>query len=232
VRRLLGRRSSRQEDGAFVVEGEQLVREALESGWEIDGEYAAPGRQPITGAPFHTLAPGVLERVASTSTPQPVLAVVRIRPHVLDLAAATFVLVADRIADPGNLGTIMRSAEAAGLDGLVLTAGSVDPFNPKVVRGAAGALFRVPLLEDSLDAVRAAGLRLIGSSSHHGTPHTEADLTGRIAILVGNEAHGLPADAPVDEWVTIRHHGRAESLNAAMAATVLCFEATRQRHVR
>ncbi len=80
-------------------------------------------------------------------------------------------------------------------------------------------------------SVRGSGLRTIGTSSHRGTAHTDADLTGRIALVVGNEARGLPDDARVDEWVTIRHHGRAESLNVAMAATVLCFEAARQREL-
>jgi len=175
------------------------------------------------------LGPGVIDRLASTESPQPVLAVVRIPAPPLDLAAAGLVVVADRIADPGNLGTILRSAEAAGFEAVVVTAGSVDPFNPKVVRASAGSLFRMPVLHADLTAVHAAGLRTVGTSSHRGSAHTEADLTGRIALVVGNEARGLPDDAAVDEWVTIRHHGRAESLNVAMAATVLCFEAARQR---
>jgi TrmH family RNA methyltransferase len=190
------------------------------------------GTTPVTGSAAFVLAAGVVERVASTESPQPILAVVRIRTSPLDLATAGFVLVADRIADPGNLGTILRSAEAAGVDGVVLTAGSVDPFNPKVVRASAGALFRVAVLDADLALVHAAGLRTIGTSSHRGAAHTDADLTGRIALVVGNEARGLPDDSGVDEWVTIRHRGRAESLNVAMAATVLCFEASRQREVR
>jgi TrmH family RNA methyltransferase len=212
-----------------VVEGHQLVREALDAGWEVEAEFVAGGTTPVTGSDVFVLGTGVIERVASTESPQPVLAVVRIPPRTFDLATAAFVLVADRIADPGNVGTILRSAEAAGVDAVVLTAGSVDPFNPKVVRASAGSLFRVPVLTTTLASVQAGGLRTIGTSSHRGSPHTDADLTGRIALVVGNEARGLPDDAEVDEWVTIRHHGRAESLNVAMAATVLCFEAARQR---
>jgi TrmH family RNA methyltransferase len=214
------------------VEGGQLVREAVDAGWEVEAEFVTAGTTAVTGSSALVLAAGVIERVASTESPQPILAVVRIPPSSLDLAAVGLVLVADRIADPGNLGTILRSAEAAGVDGVVLTAGSVDPFNPKVVRASAGALFRVPVLEAGLASVRAAGLRTIGTSSHRGCAHVDADLTGRIALVVGNEARGLPDDAQVDEWVTIRHHGRAESLNVAMAATVLCFEAARQRDTR
>ena len=171
----------------------------------------------------------MLERVASTDSPQPNLAVVRIGAAGVDLRTVRFAVVADRLADPGNLGTILRSAEAAGAEVVALTAESVDPFNPKVVRASAGALFHVPVVEATIAEVRAAGLRLLGTSSHEGTPHTDVDWSGRIAIAVGNETHGLAADTPVDEWVRIRHVGRAESLNVAMAATVLCFEAARAR---
>jgi len=168
--------------------------------------------------------------VATTEHPQPVVAVVRSRPADLtELAAATFVVVGDRIADPGNAGTILRSAEAAGADGVVLTPGSVDPTNPKVVRASAGALFHLPVVVADLDALGSLGLTLVGASSHRGRNHTDTDLTRRVAIVLGNEAHGLADDAPVDEWITVAHVGRSESLNVAMAAAVLCFEVARQR---
>jgi TrmH family RNA methyltransferase len=155
---------------------------------------------------------------------------VRTRP-VTDglLATSSFVLVADRITDPGNLGTIMRSAEACGVEVVVATPGTVDALNPKVVRASAGALFHVPVLGATLAAVRSAGLRLVGTSSHRGATHTTYDWTGRVAVVLGSEAHGLPDDAPVDDWVRIDHRGRAESLNVAMAATVVAFEAARAR---
>ena len=227
LRRLLGRRSARADEGQFVVEGAVLIGEALAGGWTIVAEFVAPGAEPVAGAPAYLLGDGVLERIASTERPQPNLAIVAIPPP----AALTgeFVVVADQLGDPGNLGTILRSAEAAGAEAMVLTPGSVDPFNPKVVRASAGALFHVPVVSASLTDVSSAGYRLVGTSSHHGTPHTQADWTGRVAVVVGNEAHGLADDAPVDEWVRIVHHGRAESLNVAMAATVVLFEAARAR---
>lgn len=230
LRRLLGRRSARTEERAFVVEGATLIGEARAAGWSIECEFVAPGADPLTDGPWHRLADGVLERVATTERPQPHLAVVSRRdPDPSVLSAAGLIAVADRLADPGNLGTILRSAEAAGADAIVLTPGSVDPYNPKVVRASAGALFHVPVLAAGLATVREAGLRLVGTSSHHGTRHTEADWQGRVALVLGNEAHGLTDDAPVDTWVRIAHHGRAESLNVAMAATVLLFEAARVR---
>ena len=231
LRRLLGRRSARSDEGAFVVEGATLIGEAVVAGWEIESEFVAFGAEPVTSAPVFELAEGVLDRVATTERPQPHLAIVR-RPDPdmgRTLAGAGFAVVADQLNDPGNLGTILRSSEAAGVDVVVLTPGSVDPFNPKVVRSSAGALFHVPIVVVGLDDVRAAGLRLVGTSSHVGERHVDADWSGRFALVVGSEAHGLPDDAPVDRWVRIEHRGRSESLNVAMATTLLVFAAADAR---
>lgn len=245
LRRLLGRRSARHGDGLCVVEGPVLVAEAVAAGWTCIAQFVAADAAgaAVPGAgDVYELASGVLERVASTSTPQQPLALVRIPAAAgtaAALAEATLVVVADRLADPGNLGTILRSAEAAGADAVVLTPGSVDPYNPKVVRASAGALFHVPVVEATLDEVAAAGLELVGTTSHDHpdrtvVAHTSADLTGRVAVVLGNEAAGLPAEwsdavGPIRRWLTIPHRGRAESLNVAMAATVVVFEAARQR---
>jgi TrmH family RNA methyltransferase len=183
----------------------------------------------VSGGERFELAEGVLERVASTESPQPNIAVVRLPERGASLATANFVLVADALNDPGNLGTILRSSEAAGVDVVVLTPGSVDPFNPKVVRASAGALFHVPVVMATLDDVKAAGLRVVGTSSHAGERHTEADWSGRVAIVLGSEAHGLAEAARVDAWVRIEHQGRTESLNVAMAATLLVFAAAECR---
>lgn len=228
-----------------MVEGVGLVAQAHRAGWRIDTLFVADGADvealglpagcvEAAGRVAH-LGPGVLERVATTEAPQPVLAIVERRvagPEVLD--RASLVLVGDRIADPGNAGTMLRSAEAAGVDAVVLTAGSVDVFNPKVVRASAGALFVEPVvvdvtLVDVVGRLRGAGIRVLGTSSHTGEPYDRADLADPVALVVGNEAHGLDPDADLDGWVTVPHHGRAESLNVAMAATVLVFDAARQR---
>ena len=220
----------------FVVEGPSLIAQAIEAGWEVEAQFVAPGAEavlehgPRSGQVFE-FAPNVIERVASTDAPQPVLAVVRQRSAVLP-AEADFVMVADRLGDPGNAGTIIRAAEAAGAQAVVFTPGSVDPFNSKVVRASAGSLFRIPVVPAELGSLRAAGLHVLATSSHRGDAYTEVDLTGRIALVVGNEAHGVPDDALVDGWITIPHAGAAESLNVAMAATVLVFEVARQRRQR
>jgi len=155
------------------------------------------------------------------------------------VAAAGFVVVLDRIADPGNLGTILRSSEAGGVELIVLTPGSTDPYGPKAVRASAGALFHVPIVTATLEEVGAAGLSRVGTSSR-AVPgrsvecHTDLDWSGRVAIVMGNEAAGLPDEwtdesGPIDRWVTIEHRGRSESLNVAMATTLLVFEAARHR---
>jgi TrmH family RNA methyltransferase len=213
----------------FVVEGGGLLAQAVAAGWEVEAQFVAPhGDSVRCDAPLYEFAPNVLERVATTEHPQPVIAIVHQRPQTLP-AGATFVMVADRLADPGNAGTIIRSAEAAGADAVVFTAGSVDPYNPKVVRATAGSLFRVPVVSAELADVRAAGLQLLATSSHRGVAYTDAPLATPVAVVVGNEAHGVPDDAPVDGWITIPHQGATESLNVAMAATVLAFEVARQR---
>ena len=153
-------------------------------------------RLPSTG-PMRSCSPPVSSNGSRRPTPRsrssPSYASRQLRSTLDGRPASS--LVADRIADPGNLGTILRSAEAAGVDGVVLTAGSVDPFNPKVVRASAGALFHVPVLDADLDVgSRPSGCGRSARRRTEATPHTEADLTGRIALVVGNEAHGLPDD--------------------------------------
>jgi len=210
----------------FVVEGLGLLHQAVNAGWTVEGAYLAPGASLDLDIAQYQLAPNVMERVASTESPQPVLGVVSMRRSELP-ADATFVIVADRLSDPGNAGTIIRSAEASGAQGVVLTPGSVDPFNPKVVRASAGSLFRIPVVEATLESL--SGFRRLGTSSHRGDLYTDPVYHGRVAVVVGNEAHGLADDAAIDQWITIPHAGPAESLNVAMAATVLLFEVARQR---
>ncbi len=213
----------------LVIEGTALLEQAIAAGWLVESVYVpANAAAPDVDAPVHLLAPNVIERVATTESPRPLLAVVHQRR--LDVPTApTFVLVAHQLGDPGNAGTIIRSAEAAGAEAVVLTPGSVDATNPKVVRASAGSLFRIAVVEQTLEQVAALGVRVLGTSSHRGAAYTDVDLRGPLAVVVGNEAHGLPEDAPVDEWITIPHGGPAESLNVAMAATVLAFEVARQR---
>lgn len=227
-----------------MVEGTRAVSEALDAGAQLHAVFAAPhapadvlDRAAATGVAVHRVEPGVMERVAATVTPQPVLAVAEKLDVALDaLAGAGLVVVAVDIADPGNLGTVMRGAEAAGADGVVCCGAHVDVYNPKTVRAAAGALFHVPVVVGGdpvavLQRLAALGMRRLAAVARGGTNHTDVDLRGRVALVLGSEAAGLSESVlgHVDEHVTIPMAGRADSLNVGMAAAVLCFEAARQR---
>ena len=145
------------------------------------------------------------------------------------------------LSDPGNLGTLIRSAEAAGAAAILLGPGSVDAYNPKVVRASAGAIFGIPVVDavsegwsavEALDALGELGRQRLGAStSTAATPYTDVDFRRPTAVVVGNEAHGIGAELEghLDGHVTIPMAGPAESLNAAMAGTILCFESARQR---
>jgi len=200
-------------------------------------EQALVERALADGLPVHELAPGVLGRVAGTVTPQPVLAVVPLLDRPLErLARDGILVVCADVRDPGNLGTVLRSAEAAGVHGVICPDGTVDPYNPKCVRASAGALFHVPLVLGGntvqvLGQLGTWGVRRLGASARVGSSLWATDLTGPVALVLGNEASGLPAElgASLDGTVSIPIEGRSESLNVGMAATVLVYEAARQR---
>jgi TrmH family RNA methyltransferase len=246
----VARRSARQAEGSFIVEGAKVLGEALAAGAAIESVYVDRAVADPSGAldrvlddayaagvRVFDLAPGVLSRVADTVTPQPVMAILpQVDVPLGDLAGADLVVVCVDLRDPGNAGTVVRSAEAAGAGGVVCCDGSVDMFNPKTVRASAGALFRVPVVSggdpsEVLAELGRWGLTRLGTTARGGEDYTEVNLTRPVALVLGNEAHGLPAGLAgvLDGHVTIPMSGRAESLNAGMAAAVLCFEAARQR---
>lgn len=194
-------------------------------------------RAHAAGARVFTLAPGVVERVADTVTPQPVLAVVAHPPGELEqVAGGSMVMVCVDVRDPGNAGTMIRTADAAGLDGVVCCEGTVDPTNPKTVRASSGSLFHVPVVtggtvDEVVGSLRARQFVTVGAVVRGGSDYTAFDWRRRVALVFGNESSGLPpavADR-LDELVSIPMGGRAESLNVGSAAAVLCFEARRQR---
>jgi RNA methyltransferase, TrmH family len=250
LRLLTERRSARQAEGLFVVEGAKLLAEALTARAAIDSVFIdddivdGPALAVATdcekaGARVRRLQPGVLARASGTVTPQPVAATVGLIDVDLEAVAAsepTLVVVCAEVRDPGNLGTIVRSAGAAGAGAVVCCAGSVDIYNPKSVRASAGVLFRLPVVagpdeRDVLDEMGRWGLRRWATAAEGGTEYTTADLAQPTALVFGNESHGLsPALASrIDGTLTIPMAAGAESLNVAAAASVLCFEAARQR---
>lgn len=230
----------------FVVEGPQAVREALAEGvlqelyaLDLDDPLATSAR--AQGVEVVHVDAKVLDALAETVTPQGVVGVAPLLDASLDrVSGARLVVVLHEVNDPGNAGTVIRAADAAGADAVVLTHGSVDPHNGKCVRATAGSLFHLPVvtevsLDDVVAACRRTGLQVLATS---GTADSDLDdladagvLRAPTAWLLGPEAHGLPADAlaAADRQVRIPLHGRAESLNLATAAAV-CLYASARAH--
>lgn len=249
LRRLSRRRAARTGEGAYVIDGPTLLAEALEAGVEVMDVVAEPGCPPdlfdraaLAGASVWRASAGSLGRFVETVTPQRVAAIARMddRPPAEAAAAAgPLALVLVGVGDPGNAGTLLRSAEAAGAGAVLFCDGSVDPFGPKCVRSSAGSLFRLAVTraadsDQALAALAAQGFTTVGTRAGGALAYDDVNLAGPVALVLGNEAHGLPeaVAAAVDSSVTIPMAGRTESLNVGMAGTVLCFEALRQRRAR
>ena len=234
--------------GQFLLEGPEGIREALAAGHVpvtvLATERAAARHGGVlntaraAGSRVLLVAEPLLAGLAHTATPQGLVAVL---PSVLRPLEALppfprLVCVLAEVRDPGNAGTVLRAADAFGADAVVTTAGSVDPESPKAVRAAAGSLFHRPVVAGvpwpALSAaLRDRGLRLVGADPHAPGTLGQAPLDEPVALVLGNEAHGLPAEVERDLDLVVRVPlaGRAESLNLAAAAAVLLYEATRRR---
>ncbi len=231
-----------------MLEGPDLVVAALESSIEFEAIYLDADqaesdtvveltkRAARRGVRVFALAPGVLARIADAATPQPVLAAVRLPLVELDgIACEGLVLVLHDVRDPGNAGTLIRSAEAAGCSGVVFTGHAVDPVNPKTLRASAGAIFRVPVavstLEETVSSFRDRGATVLATVVSGGESHRRVDFTRPTLVLVGNEADGLDDEACslCSGAITIEMVGASESLNAGVAGSLIAFEALWRR---
>lgn len=235
------------EDGSTAIEGVRILEEAIRSGLRFravffrqSAEAQATRLLPQLAAEVETLLlpDQVFAGAVDTETPQGVAALVRFKDFALEdvlRPPRPLVVVLAGVQDPGNLGTVARSAEAFGASGLLLAEKTAGRSNPKAVRASAGSLFRIPTVEvklaDATATLRERGLRLVATSSHEGRPVDEADLAGPVALFLGSEGAGLPRETlkQMDETVAIPHSPRVESLNAGIAASILLYEAARQR---
>lgn len=241
--RSLAQAKGRKQAGLFLVEGTKLLAEALSFGFKPVTTFATAAWWEAHDwqAPFTALSgekfevpEAVLGAIATTETPDPVVALLPLPARdALALPPDALVVIAHRLQDPGNLGTIIRAADAAGAHAVVVTDQTVDPYAPKVVRATMGGLFHLPVVRSPLADWKSAhpelpiyAMTLAGATSIYAF-----DLRGAAAFLIGNEGQGLsPEDeALADHRVKIPIPGRAESLNAAMAATICLYEAVRQR---
>jgi len=247
VHSLQARSRERRSEKAFVIEGVRLLEEAQKSDWETrlvlySEELSGRGMQLVDafhsqGTKVAVVSPKVMRAVSDTETPQGILAVMGMRslpiPEILD-----FILVLDQLRDPGNLGTILRSAAAVSVQAVLLTPGTADQFSPKVMRGAMGAHFRLPVhnadWEEIQSRIRDSGLRSYIAVANRGQVYYQVDYRPPLALILGGEASGAGESAyqTAESLIQIPMPGGGDSLNVSVAAGILLFEVNRQRGIR
>ncbi len=247
----LYKRKHRDREGLYVIEGINLIEEAVKNGAALRSifvrdDFEISALERITGdkekdVPVYILSKALFDRTADTETPQGVAAVSE-KPECSEerfFEETDNVIVLDRLQDPGNIGTVIRTADAAGFAGAVIIKGTADMFSPKTVRAAAGSLYRVHLLfadspEDAVERLREHGRRIICTSPYAEKLFYDADMAEKAALVIGNEANGVCTELQdaADVNVRLPMEGTIESLNAAVAAAVVMYEAVRQRHMR
>lgn len=233
--RSLKDRKGRKETGCFLVEGRRMVEEALASRFAVEAllldERQADGYPVPQGIAAYALPGHVLAAVCDTKTPQGVAAVVRMRTSP---ASGRRLVALDGVQDPGNVGTILRTADAAGMDGALLSDQCADVFSPKVLRATMGSIFRMPLtvtpdLPGTLRRLRQEGYSIL-SSQLDGTPFFQREnMNERFCLIIGNEGNGVSPQVQAEATHRLRlpMRGGAESLNAAIAAGIMMYDLTR-----
>lgn len=251
MKRLRSLKAGRGADALILLEGHRLIEEALDSGVVVAEAAIAPSaerdeltravaaRLAASGVPVRRVSDDVMDALAETETSPGLLALAR-RP-VFDeealYSSLPLIVVAVSVQNPGNVGGLLRTAEAAGATGVYLTRGTADPLSWKGLRGSMGSAFRLPHVSGELDSILASlrqrRVRTVASVIE-GAAYNETDLTGPLALLMGSEGSGLPPEATdaADVRVTIPMAGRVESLNVGVAAGLLLFEAARQRRAK
>lgn len=245
-------RRERDTTGLFVIEGYRELGRALDAAVTMDTLLVCPelflgGNEPAlveraraAGAEIVPVASDPFRKASYRDRPEGLLAVAHRFPAAMERIPAgdpPLLLVAEAIEKPGNLGTMLRTADAAGATGVVVADPTTDPFNPNVIRASLGTVFTVPLAitdtPSALAALRGRGIRVLAATPGGAVPHWSVDLTGPVALVVGSEQYGLTAPwiEHADAAVVIPMPGSVDSLNAAMAAGILLFEAVRQRSV-
>ena len=235
------------DDGHYAIEGVHILEEAIRSGlrakavfFSQSAEQRAARLLPQLSAQTELLLlpDDVFKSAVPSDSPQGVAALIKPRASKLDqllTAESPLIIGAAGLQDPGNLGTMIRSAEAFSATGVLLLENTVSPLNPKVVRASAGSIFRLPVVKGTatvtLAMLKASGIHIAATSSHKGRPLPEVDLHRPICIFIGSEGQGIPKDllANVDETIVIPHSPKVESLNAGIAASLILYEAARQR---
>ncbi|HET7579013.1 MAG TPA: RNA methyltransferase [Bacillales bacterium] len=228
-------KKGRNRSGRFLIEGPHLVQEALNSGVEIEewiveeGGAVYPFEQKMEDRSLFVATSSVIKEISETTHSQGIFAVCRMNEQVLQEELHGGFLLVDGVQDPGNVGTMIRTADAAGLSGVILGQDCVDLYNGKVLRATQGSLFHLPVLEGDLIQWMAdfkdQGVPVFGTALQGGKPYTEVQSERNFALIVGNESNGVRAELleEADESLYIPIHGQAESLNVSVAAGILMY---------
>jgi RNA methyltransferase, TrmH family len=246
--RLAFRRAELTARGECAIEGIKLLEEALRCGQHLESVFFSESARPLAEkllpqigvrTEVLILPTALFNSIVPSETPQGIAALLKLQSvspvQLLDRAQDGPFIVAAGLQDPGNLGTILRSAEAFGAAGIFLTEGTVSPYNSKALRGSAGSIFRLPFLQirsaELIPLLRARSVRLLATSSHKGTPIPDGDWSLPLAIFIGNEGAGLPSEIlhQMDETLVIPQAAKVESLNAGVAASIVLYEYARNR---
>lgn len=236
-------KQGRDKEGLFIIEGYRNVRDAAAKRAKIEfilvSDRCGYDLAPLKGCRMYTLAPRIFDYVSDTVTPQGIMAICKMEEWSfsdIELDEKSLIVVCENLQDPGNAGTIIRTADAAGAKAVIMTKGCVDIYNPKVTRSLMSSLFSVKVVRNkNIDAVfgflKSNGIKSVAGALCDKSQHLfDADLTGKAALFIGNEGNGLSEDAVkrCDVKVTIPMLGGAESLNASVAGSVMMYEFVRQ----
>ena len=246
IAKLLKKRGAREEERVYVIEGRKMFFEVLSQAPEllVKAFWSQSGLSGLTeeekallsACPYEEVSDDAFDSVAETVTPQGVLALVKMPEHTAEELAGSGknLLLLETLQDPGNLGTILRTAEAAGIGGVILSSDSVDAFSPKTVRATMGAVFRVPFVyvsdfPQTVSMLKKSGYTVYAAHLQGSVPYDEPDYKGNCAVMIGNEGNGLSDEATAlsDVRIRIPMEGRAESLNAGVAAALMMYELRR-----
>jgi len=246
---LQNKSKARQEQKAFVAEGIKMFEESKEGGYLIKAymgetlyeQWESERPDLLGGYPYEVVSDAVFKSVADTLTPQGILCLVKKPEYTLDTLLnnpKANILLLEDIRDPGNLGTMVRTAEGAGFNGIILTKSSVDMYNPKVIRSTMGAIYRMPFLytedfQETLKLLKESGITIYAAHLDGAEYYDKVSYTSKCAIMIGNEANGISPEAAgmSDQCIKIPMEGSVESLNAAVAAAVLMYEVYRQKRL-
>ena len=245
-------KKNRDAQGLYFIEGIRFVSDAIDNGQTIVKVIISDKLESLNGGgqliervtaacDDCSLVPEKLfKEISDTQTPQGILAVLKKSEFVFDtvIRQGNSVVILDSLQDPGNVGTIIRTADAAGVSAVILTKGSVDLFSPKVIRSTMGSVFHIPIFEglfinEAIGLLKEAGYKVIASHLDGKNNYYDEDLIGKSAIIVGNEANGISNETAelADRLVKIPMPGKAESLNASVAASIMIYEIVRQKNI-